>query len=385
MKIGMILFAVMMIGACGRNSDLNREPVVAQKNSRSNKTMNSEIRGSIRWRSEIQHTLLIAPVLTAESVVVVSLAQSSQGRLGFLDALDRATGRRLWSFSGKTGMGVSGGMPAPPVIADNFMYFGSGRGMLGCLDSGTGKLRWETPIGAAVAATPAITNDQIFFASEDGSLIALELQTGRKQWVFKTRDAIRAAPVVSDGRVIVGSWDGNLYAVDAKGALVWKKDLSPARPTAIVIADERIVFFDSATGDVRAVLAKQTAGAWQIEEEWRIPTGRRTGVQPVPAPDMVCFLGGGDARVTCVDVVTGATRWTTAVVSAPLTPVVNGKHLLVASRDGHISALDLQSGAEQWKVETGISLSSDPAVLDGVLYVGGKDQAVYAFALEPEK
>ncbi len=216
------------------------------------------------------------------------------------------------------------------------------------------------------------------FANEAGDLVALELESGRQSWFFRTGGAIRAAPVAADGQVIAGSWDGHLYAVTTEGGLAWKADLAPARPGALAVGHGRVVFFDTATGDVRAVTATQEADAWRIDVLWSLPTGRRAGIWMAPAPGVLCVTSRDDDRVRCVDAASGAPRWTAAPGRSPLAPLLTGAELVVPSRDGRISAFDLESGAERWRVETAIPLTSEPTLSHGVLYVGGRDRAVYA-------
>jgi len=344
--------------------------------------MNSEVRGSIRWRGETRHALLVAPVVTAELVITVGLEQSSHGRMGFLDAWERDTGRLRWSFSGSAEMGLKGGILGQPEVAGNLVCLASGRGRLLGLDVRSGLTRWEAQAGGPVVAAPVIGVEQVFFVSEDGSLIALELETGQPRWTFRTGGAIRAAPVILAGHVIVGSWDGHLYGLTTDGVLLWQADLSPARPTALAAGPGWVVLFDTAGGDVRSAAIKQVGAAWRVEEGWRLPIGRRSGVTPVLGLDRVYLVGRGDDLVTCAQVASGVPQWTAATGNAPLTPVVEGEQLIVASRDGRIVALDLRTGREQWRVETGVSLTSEPAVHEGVLYAGGRDRAVYAFVLE---
>ncbi len=90
--------------------------------------MSPDARGLIRWRAETRHDLLVAPAVSDRLVVTVGLAQSSRGRVGFLDAWDRETGQRRWSYGGSSGIG--GGVLATPAIVDRRLYFGTGDGTL---------------------------------------------------------------------------------------------------------------------------------------------------------------------------------------------------------------------------------------------------------------
>lgn len=344
--------------------------------------MDQDVRGYILWRSEIRHALLVAPALTDELVVTVGLEQSSQGRIGFLDAWDRDTGQQRWTFSGSAGMGLRGGILRTPVISEELLCFGDGRGAVRCLDIRTGVPRWEAQVEAPIVVGPIIVRDQVLFADEGGNLTAFELHSGRRRWIFRTEDAIRATPAVDNEHIILSSWDGYIYAVGTQGALVWKVNLSPIRPTSMTVVAGHIFLFDSASGELRTVEVKRKAGGWQVEELWRLGMGRRSGIQLVYGEGLLCVVDKGGDRINCLDATSGTLRWTTVTESSPLMPVVICEQLIVACRDGRISAFELKTGAEKWRVETGIPLSSDPSLHEGVLYAGGSDGAVYALVLK---
>jgi hypothetical protein len=55
--------------------------------------------------------------------------------------------------------------------------------------------------------------------------------------------------------------------------------------------------------------------------------------------------------------------------------------LYAGSSDGHVYALDASNGTELWRFVTGDSVTSSPAVADGVVYIGSADDRLYAFDL----
>src|SRR5947207_6381610 len=61
--------------------------------------------------------------------------------------------------------------------------------------------------------------------------------------------------------------------------------------------------------------------------------------------------------------------------------VVNGV-VYVGSYDGNLYALDAASGTKKWAFHAGNSIGySSPAVVNGVVYVGSDDDSLYAFGL----
>lgn len=60
-------------------------------------------------------------------------------------------------------------------------------------------------------------------------------------------------------------------------------------------------------------------------------------------------------------------------------PVSDGQRLYAASPKGRLHAFDAASGAQAWRVDTGLRLSSSPGVGEGTLVVGTLDGQVVAF------
>ncbi|NLE07814.1 MAG: PQQ-binding-like beta-propeller repeat protein, partial [Dehalococcoidales bacterium] len=46
--------------------------------------------------------------------------------------------------------------------------------------------------------------------------------------------------------------------------------------------------------------------------------------------------------------------------------------------DGALYAVDASTGELRWKYQTGSRVTSSPAVVDGVVYVGSEDGKIYA-------
>jgi len=67
------------------------------------------------------------------------------------------------------------------------------------------------------------------------------------------------------------------------------------------------------------------------------------------------------------------------------TPAIADGVVYVGSMDGHLYAVDAQSGTEKWKFKTAGNkyfplgeVQSSPAVGDGMVYFGSRDGALYA-------
>lgn len=59
-------------------------------------------------------------------------------------------------------------------------------------------------------------------------------------------------------------------------------------------------------------------------------------------------------------------------------PTISGGTLFVGSADGHLYAIDVESGAVRWRRSLGSPVSSTPAVAHGLVFAGGLDGVMHA-------
>jgi outer membrane protein assembly factor BamB len=113
---------------------------------------------------------------------------------------------------------------------------------------------------------------------------------------------------------------------------------------------------------------------------------------PVGGPAAVggdeVVYAGGSGRVTVLDVVTGAVRWTADVGAAAVAaPAVADGTILVATGDGRLVALPVAgcgaaSCSSLWEAPIGSIPSTAPVAGGDVVYVGTTTGDIAAFALD---
>ncbi|WP_461790136.1 outer membrane protein assembly factor BamB family protein [Pedobacter sp.] len=180
--------------------------------------------------------------------------------LGLVEALDRKTGKKIWSYQTK------GAIYSSPVISESKMViFGSGDGNIYALNLKEGKIIWKTGLQKSVLGSPIIQNNIVFIGASDNTFNALELKTGKLKWQFKdVEGTIVGKPLIYGNKIIFGSWGRHLYALDiATGSLIWKwnngsanRMFSPAMATPIgvnntvyIAAPDRVLTaIDASTG-----------------------------------------------------------------------------------------------------------------------------------------
>ena len=146
---------------------------------------------------------------------------------GGLDKLDASTGRLIWTFQtqGKE-------IPAPALIANNTAYFGSTDGSLHAVNATTGKEVWHFSTGQTILGSPILANGVLYFGSDDSYLYAVNPSSGAKLWSLYTgvgrEDVSVGTPAVVNGVVYATSTNNGTHsyvlAVKAQtGAQIWRQ------------------------------------------------------------------------------------------------------------------------------------------------------------------
>ena len=241
------------------------------------------------------------------------------------------------------------------------------------LDPETGDYRWrygETG-GYTAYSDPAVADALYFGRGDDvtgsgwGDLYALEFD-GSERWRLEAGGVYRP-PVIDEGVVYVGTDDGFVRAVDGgTGEVLWRTgavssdvaryptvhaavDTAPTagdafRSTTVLAAGAGVVALDGTDGTVR----------------WRAGDVRRK------FDDLV--VAGGGVYATAYDTVVGITN-RTVQWRVPMTAWIEGVaggNLVLDDGDG-VTALDLATGDERWRVAT--SDEADYALYDGDVYL----------------
>jgi outer membrane protein assembly factor BamB/tetratricopeptide (TPR) repeat protein len=99
------------------------------------------------------------------------------------------------------------------------------------------------------------------------------------------------------------------------------------------------------------------------------------------------FCGSRDGHVYALNAETGQLIWkyhTGALGDVTAAPVVAGRTLFVGSHDGHLYALDSATGRLRWRFRTGQTVEGRPCFFDQgrALAVGSNDRNVYALSVE---
>jgi outer membrane protein assembly factor BamB len=233
----------------------------------------------------------------------------------------------------------------------------------------TGERRWTLETGAGRSlgfhGTPAIVGDTAYIGGYDGELYAIAVGTGEPIWHTRTRDFGDAIAIGSSPAYV----DGSLYLLTehndpASGAL-WEVDAATGNPTW---SDDRLWGMPHPSPAIDC-------------EAGRLVTGSNDGVVYCWSfPDLEfawSFQAGGEGGPDGDPMAGGRFRLGAQIKGT--TPVHDGA-AFVGSWDGRFYRLDLADGSEEWSVEIGDVVMSNPAIDPeaGIVYVGADDHHVRA-------
>ncbi len=295
---------------------------------------------------------------------------------------------------------------------------------------------WHT--AARGRGMPAVLEDRVFVTTTDHSVVALSLSDGRQLWQRSTGESGRSTEgsrVVADaGRVVAGDWDlyafnagtgepawafhpsdgygpglflgqtmggrvfagspsGSIYAVDlATGRQLWRAVVDdrtltsvfePATNGRIVVAGYT-VFSTPNTGGVVAVDAVSGKEQWRLrfpalDDGWSTYSA---GGAVITAD--LAFVASGDGYVWAIELETGRVRWKVPPLAGPISGIitttnrelrslgVEGGRLIVGSLTGYVVAYDIATEREVWRSQNGWLGSvglDDFSSGNGVVYV----------------
>ena len=197
---------------------------------------------------------------------------------------------------------------------------------------------------------------------------APRLFPGTKAWKVDLPAPLQP-PLATDGaRLFVALREGGVRAIDtASGALVW----SAAEVSGSVVATES------------AVIVRSTEGTlWRLDsvngnERWRVETV--PGALPPVLLDGTALVAGDG--VVAVDLLTGATLWSSGSESPVITePVTDGEIAVVAEASGALRCLSARTGETLWTRQFARPLAAAPALDEQRVYVGTLERAFVALS-----
>lgn len=334
---------------------------------------------TLAWKFKTKGRVISSPLVVGDVVYVGSTD-------GGMYAVNRKDGTQRWRF------GTQGPINSSPAFHNGLVYFGSVDGKFYAVSADSGKVKWSfatkgerrfTAPGIhggiprtermpdpfdVFMSSPAIANNIVYFGSGDQSVYALDATTGSLKWSFPTGDVVHASPAVADGVVYIGSWDRNVYALDATtGKEKWRyttgndtliyNQIGIASSAAVV---GNVVLVGGRDGKFHAIDRATGKGKWICDNK-----GGWTIASPAVQNGVVYFPTSDGTRFKALDIETGAPKFDLQTKNVSFSsPALVGDVALFGTSDGYLNAIDTKSGTFLKRFETDGAKENGPRLLN---------------------
>jgi outer membrane protein assembly factor BamB len=256
--------------------------------------------------------------------------------------------------------------------------------MAHALNAKTGAELWHSDpaLNLANQLTIDTANNLLFIGGTGATFAAVDATNGTTVWQTAIgAPAISGASIFADGSVYFGGTDGQLYAINAQsGAIRWTYDSGYPEFKSLMFADGA-VFLPAADADAGAY-AFIAVDAATGQERWKkVSADNDDGYSPGSLFNDSILFGTSNGRLFSVSLKTGVTNWiltTGTYNSIGAGPSIVGDVAYFFAQDGSIYGVNATTGDVSWRVIIEGTMFHSPDIVDGVIYVGTNEGAIYA-------
>ena len=270
------------------------------------------MRDVIRWK----HAALLALAVLAAGCSSNSKKELPPAEL--TDFNEEVVLQKQWSRSIGDGQGKTYNMLVPAVENDR-IYAADVTGEVVAMDRMNGDVAWKKDLDQPVSGAVGVGYGLVMLGTLRGEVIALDAVTGEERWHARVTSEVLAPPATNGDVVVVQTQDDRLIGLDAAtGNQRWLYDSTPAvltlRGTGAPLVTNHLAIAGLSTGKVVALDTQNGVPVW--EARVAIPQGRSE-------LDRVVDIDGG--------------------------LLLSGGTLYVASYQGRMAGLELESGRVLWQ------------------------------------
>jgi len=211
---------------------------------------------------------------------------------------------------------------------------------------------------AGVLLEPTLSNDTLFIVS-DNHVKAINALTGTLLWQNSSTYSFNTPVTYNEGKLYACIAGALVCFNSSTGQQLWsyRSSFSYINLVSIPVVDDNKVFVASrsSSGEIACVDAQSGAKIWSY------PISSPTCSRPLAISGVVVFIIALEGRVLAINQRTGSPIWNRkdfgSTGSDQFNPVYSDGNVIVHT-NGKLSALDLQTGAEKWKYDYGMTKSS---------------------------
>jgi outer membrane protein assembly factor BamB len=270
------------------------------------------MRDVIRWK----HAALLALAVLAAGCSSNSKKELPPAEL--TDFKEEVVLQKQWSRSVGDGQGETYNMLIPAIEGEN-IFAADTTGIVMSVNRSTGDVVWKKELDKPVSGAVGVGFGMVMVGTLKGEVIVLDESTGEEKWHARVTSEVLAAPATNGDVVVVQTQDDRVIGFDAAtGTQRWIYESTPAvltlRGTGAPIVTNRLAVAGLSTGKVVALDTTNGVPVW--EQRVAIPQGRSE-------LDRVVDIDGG--------------------------LLLSGGTLYVATYQGRVAGLELESGRVLWQ------------------------------------
>mgnify|MGYP002759807706 CR=1 FL=1 len=263
--------------------------------------------------------------------------------------------QKQWSRSIGDGQGETWNMLVPAIENDR-IYASDVTGVVMSLDRMNGDVVWKKDLEKPISGAVGVGYGMVLLGTIKGEVIALDSSTGEQKWTARVTSEVLAPPATNGDVVVVQTQDDRLIGLDAAtGDRRWIYDSTPAvltlRGTGAPIVTNHLAVAGLSSGKVIALDTSNGVPVW--EQRVAIPQGR-SELDRVVDIDGGLLLSGGtlyvatyQGRVAGLDLESGRVLWQRDASS--YTGVAQGfGNVYVSEASGTVEGIDERSSSALW-------------------------------------
>lgn len=254
------------------------------------------------------------------------------------------------------------------------------------------QLAWSTSVGSGAGSEHlkmglAVDERTVYATNANGVISAVDKSNGQRRWQTDTKLDLTTGPASGNGIVVAGSLYGDIIALRSdNGSVAWKAHI-PGEILAAPAVKNGVVIVKAVAGHVVALAATDGHELWSYQEAE--PSLILRGASAPVIQDGNVFIGYANGNLSKLNLRDGEPDWTQTIsipeggfaiqrmIDIDADPVIYGHRVYAATYQGHIAALNWQSGETQWSHE--ISSYTGMAATANAIYVTDAQSRVWGF------
>ena len=227
-------------------------------------------------------------------------------------------------------------------------------------------VKWSVAVSARPTTPPVIAGDQIVVALQSGVVAAHRMSDGVEAWHVELR--VEQALAVEGSRVFVAAGDA-IHALDAaSGSVAWVAPTGAV--TAPLLAQDGWLI----VGSEKGLLAFRAEDGEKI---WSRDIGSQHVRATIEGGSLYVPLDDGHLRA--LDLQTGADRWTNHLRGAPSEVLAFSDRIYLGAADKLFYCFDADDGEREWPQRIGAVLRGRPAAEGTRIFVTSIDNVLRAY------